>query len=213
MIGAVGPDRPQSLGIAEIPVNVFPAIIEDASVGQQRAVALEQRALADLMNVGPVRFHAKQVGHDMPVAHAILRLARGRKGDCAVRQIQRINVRHAPGKGQLAQAGAVRPDFINMEIIVGLAAHGKKDGASVEGNIRVAYDAVRTIQQRPRGAGRDVQNLQGRSAPKTRLIDFALLKHRFGIVMILAILRAHNEQDGIRDGCRKRGLRRRHDGV
>ena len=103
--GAVRIDRPERLGVAEVAVHVFPAVVEDASVGHQRAVAFEERALADLVDVGAVGLHAEEVGHDVPVAHAVLRLARGGEHDRAVRQVKRIEIIHVPRERELAEPG------------------------------------------------------------------------------------------------------------
>ena len=87
VVGAVRKDRPKPLGVAEVAVHVLPAVVEDAAVGREAAVPLEQRALTDLVDVGAVGLHAEQVAHDVAVAHAVLRLARRGERDGVIRQV------------------------------------------------------------------------------------------------------------------------------
>jgi hypothetical protein len=91
-------------------------------------VALVECALADLMDVGAVGVHAKEVAHYVAVAHAILRLARRGENNAVIGQIQRIEVRYAECTGKLPQPRAVGVDFVDMVIIVDVFPHGK-DGA------------------------------------------------------------------------------------
>ena len=121
--GAVRVHGPQRLGVAEIAIHVFPSVIENPAIGHQGGVAFEERALADLVDVGAVGLHAKEVGHDVPVAHAILRLAGRGKHDAAVRQIQRIEIVHVRSERQLLQAAAVSADFIEVVAVGRVPAH------------------------------------------------------------------------------------------
>ena len=74
--GSVRINRPKSLCVAEIAVDVFPAVIENASIVQNSRVALKERAFGNLMDIGSVTVHLEQVAHDVAIAAAILRLAR-----------------------------------------------------------------------------------------------------------------------------------------
>ena len=107
VVGAVGITDPGALGVAEVAVDVLPAVVDDPAVGQQRRVPFEQRAVPDLLDVGSVGVHREQVAHDVPVAHAVLRLARRAEHDDAVGQVDRIDIADTCPKGQLPQPGSV----------------------------------------------------------------------------------------------------------
>ena len=105
VIGAVGVHGPGALGVAEIAIDVFPPVVEDSSVGQEHGMSLVQRAMTDLLDVGSVGIHGVQVAHDMPVAHAVLRLTRGGEADPAVGQVDWVDVGKPLSERQLSQAG------------------------------------------------------------------------------------------------------------
>ena len=107
LVRAVGIDGPDAVGVAEVAVHVFPAGIQDAAVGRQRAVVVEQVVLADLVDVRSVRFHAEQVRPVIAAALVVLRLPRRGEHDPLVGQIEGIEVRHARRRGELPQSRAV----------------------------------------------------------------------------------------------------------
>ena len=76
--------------------------------GSSDGVALVQRAVADLLDVGAVGVHREQVAHDVPVAHAVLRLAGRGEQDPAVGQVDRVDVGQAGAEGELRQAACRR---------------------------------------------------------------------------------------------------------
>ena len=103
VVGAVGVAGPEALGVAEVAIHVLPAVVEDAAVGGQGAVALVERAAPDLVDVRAVAVHPKDIAHDVAVAHAVLRLAGRREGDAAVGQIERVDVGDAGAEGELPE--------------------------------------------------------------------------------------------------------------
>jgi len=94
LICAVRIHRPKPLGIPEIAIHILPAIVEYSSVRHERRMALVQRALSNLMDVGSISIHPKKVAHNVTVTHAILRLTRRRENDAVIRQVQRIKIGH-----------------------------------------------------------------------------------------------------------------------
>ena len=141
-------NRPQSLGIAEVAVDIFPPVIKDPPIGQNRAVPLEERALADLVNVGAIRIHTKKVRHDMPIAHAVLRLPRRRKNDPAIRKIDRVDIRYPTAISQLPEIAPIGVDLIDMIVVGDIATHRKDDPSAIERYLRVADHTVRHLKQR-----------------------------------------------------------------
>ena len=75
VLGAVGIDCPETLGIGKIAVHVFPAVINEAAVGHDRGMAFCKRADSDLIDPATVRVHCVEIVHDVLVAHAIFLLA------------------------------------------------------------------------------------------------------------------------------------------
>ena len=194
VVGAVGIAAPDPLGIAEIAVDVFPAVVNDPAVGQQRGVALVQRAVADLLHVGAVGLHREQVAHDVPVAHAVLGLAGRREQDAAVGQVDRVDVGQAGSERDLPQLGAIRVHFVNVVVVLAIAAHRKQDLRAVEADVGVAGHAVRHFQQRLHLAGCQVDRLQRPAALKAAGVDLAGLEHGLRIMVVLAVLAADDEQ-------------------
>ena len=143
--GAVRVDGPHALGVTEIAIDVFPAVVEDAAVGQQRGVAFVQRVVADLLQVRAVGIHGVQVAHDVAIAHAILRLTGGGETDAAVGQIDRIDVREPAPERQLPSAAMGR-DFIQVVIVGPVAAHGKENFPAVEAHVGIADHALGRVQ-------------------------------------------------------------------
>ena len=76
MGGSIGIHRPQTLGASEVPVHIFPPVIQDSSVRHEVSMPLEKRTLSNLVNIGAVLLHSVEIPHDMPVAHAVFGLAR-----------------------------------------------------------------------------------------------------------------------------------------
>gem|GEM_PF-6466607 len=207
VVGAVRVDGPEALGIPEIAVHVFPAVVEEPPVGEQGRLAFEERALAYLPDIGAVTVHPVQVAHDVTVAHAVLGLAGGGEHNVAVRQVQRIDVADAWGEGQLPESGAVGIDFIDVVIVLDVTAHGKENAVSVEMNGRVADDTVGRFQQRAyRVAARGIKNTQRAAALETGRVDFAGLKHGFGIVVVGLVLAPHNKKDALSRNREMTGL-------
>ena len=98
---------PKTLSVAEVAVDVFPAVVDDSPVGEDAGMSFKERAVTNLNHVGTVCVHRVQVAHDMAVAHAVFRLARGRENNLAVGQIVRVNIRQVLAEGNLPN-GLVR---------------------------------------------------------------------------------------------------------
>jgi len=217
VVGAVGAAAPHALRVAEIAVDVLPAIIDDPAVGQQRGVAFVQRAVTDLLHVGTVGFDRKQVAHDVPVAHAVFGLARGGEEDLAAGQIDGVDVAHAGAERQLHQARAVGVQLVDVVIVLPVAAQGDEDLAAVEVHVRVADHALRDLQERldaGLAVGPQLDALQRPAPLEAARVDLPGLEHRLRVVVIGAILLAHDKEDWLADedragaeGLAVRGLR------
>ena len=94
VVRAVRVAGPESLRVAVVAVHVLPAVVEDASVGEDGGVPLEERRSADLVDVRAVGLHLEEVAHDVAVAHAVLRLTRGGENDVAALAGARVERAH-----------------------------------------------------------------------------------------------------------------------
>jgi hypothetical protein len=198
VVGAVRVDRPQALGVAEVAVDVLPAVVEDAPVGHHRAVSLEERGLADLVDVGAVAAHPEEVAHDVAVAPAVLRLARGGEDDVAARDVDRVDVEDALLRGQLLQARAVGADLVDVVVVLDAAPHAEDDPLAVGAHLGVADVGLRAgvEDRRDLAAGGQVERLQLPPAPVAPRVDLVRLEHRGGVVVVSPVLVARHEQDG-----------------
>ena len=224
MVGAVGIGRPQALRIAEIAIDILPAVVDHAAVGQQRGVSLVQRAVADLLDVGPVGLHREEVAHDVPVAHAVLGLAGRREEDLAVGQVDRVDVGDARAEGQLLQVRAVGMDLVEVVIVAGVHSHREEDVLAVEADVGIPHDALGHLVERGRGGGGcggrfgirsglrresgQIDRFQRAPAAEAAGVDLAGLKHRLGVVMIGCVLGPHDEQQRLagQQGVGEQGL-------
>ena len=215
--GPVRVHRPQPLRVAEIAVHVFPAVIQDAPVRHQAGVSLEQRALADLVDVRAVAVHPVEVRHDVHVAVAVLRLARAGEDDLPVGQIDGINVRRVPfGRQPPQAAGHRRPALLRIHlqlvdrvVLVACLAHREDDLPPVEMHFRVAHQAFGTgIEQHGSPPRNRIQNLQRAAGPVAAVVRFAGVEDRFRVVMVRQVLFAHHEQDRLRPDQRVGDQRR-----
>jgi len=209
--GPVRVHRPQPLRIAVVAVHVFPAVVQHAPVRQQAGVALEQRALADLVDVCAVAVHPVQVRHDVHVAVAVFRLTRAGEDDLPVRQIQRIDVRRVPLVRQSPQTARhgrpallrVHLQFVNRVVLVPRLAHREDDLPPVEMHFRVAHESFGTgIEQHGSLSRNRVQDLQGAAGPVIAAVRFAGVENRFRVVMVRQILLSHHKQDRLRSDQR-----------
>ena len=92
----VGIRRPKPLRVAEVAVDVLPAVVEDPPVGEQAPVPLEEGTFADLLDIGPVVVHHEQIAHNVTIAHAVLRLARRGEQNPPVGEVDRVDIRNPP---------------------------------------------------------------------------------------------------------------------
>ena len=67
-------------------------------------MSFKERALSDLLDVGAVRVHLVEIAHDMAVAHAVFRLARGREDDFSRGEISGVDIGGAGYEGELAES-------------------------------------------------------------------------------------------------------------
>ena len=102
----------------------------------------EQCALSDLVNVGTVCLHTEQIGHDVPVAHAELGLARGGEHDIAVWQVQRVDIDDARLAGNLPEPRPIGLDFVKVVVVIDVFTEGKNDFFAVEMDIGIANTAL-----------------------------------------------------------------------
>ena len=194
VVGAVGIDGPDALGVAEVAIDVLPAVVDHAAVGQQRRVPLVQRAVADLLDVGPVRLHHEQVAHDVPVAHAELGLPRGSEQDPPVGKVDRVDVGDAAVERELLQARPVGVHLVDVVVVLPVPPHREKDLAPVEADLDVARHALGHLQQRgDLAAPGEVDRLDRPAAREAARVDLARLEHRGRVVVVRAVLTAHHE--------------------
>ena len=185
MARAVGVARPESLRVAEVAVHVLPAVVEDAAVGQDGGVSLEERGDADLVDVRAVRLHAVEVAHDVAVAHAVLRVARGREHDVAVRQERGVDVAHALRARELAEVRAVRVHDVDVIIVGTAVAHRKHDPLPVPVHLRVADGAPFLLRHdHARCTRRGVPRLERALRPVAPLVDLAALEDGRRVVVV-----------------------------
>ena len=152
------------------------------------------------MDVRPIRFHAEEIAHDVPVAHAVLGLARGRKGNVVIRQVQGIDVGHARRPGQLTQARAVRLDLVDMVVLALVPAHGEENSFPGKVDLRIPHHTGALDQGRglPRG---HVEDPQRAWATEFAGVDLAGLENGSGVVVIRWVLRpAHVENAQLAEG-------------
>jgi len=195
LLGAVRIDRPEPVGVTEIPVHIFPAFVHDAPVRHQPGLVLKQRALGDLMDVRVLRIHPEQIGTNVLAAHVELRLAGGRKNDAAVRQIKRIEIAHTRRERQLPQTRAVGLDLEQMKILLGRAPHGKENPVPVEVHARAAHRALRCLDQRAGLAGGRIQQLERAAGLVTALGGLTHLEQRVDRMIDRRILRPRHKHD------------------
>ena len=185
MARAVGVACPESLRVAEVAVHVLPTVVEHATVGKDRGVSLEERGDADLVDVRAVRLHAVEVAHDVAVAHAVLRVARGREHDVAIRQEDGIDVAHALRTRELPEARAVRVHDIDMVVIGASIAHGEHDSFPVPVHLRVADGPSLLLRHdHARRARRGIPRLERALRVVAPLVDLAALEERRRVVVV-----------------------------
>ena len=199
MAGAIGVDRPEPLGVSEIAVHIFPAVVDDAPIRQEGSVPLHEGAFADLVDVCPIRLHAVQVPHDVDVTHAVFGLARGGEEDVVIGQVKGVDVEHPLGRGEGFQPGAIRADFVDVVVVPDVFAHGEEDFPAVEVDIRIAQAAL--------GAGighhacfpvaAEIDGLQRAARLVAGGVAFTGLEHRFRVVMVGPVLAADDVEDGL----------------
>ena len=76
LVGSVWEHGPEAVGIAKVPIYVFPSGVEDPSVRQEGRVIVEKIVFADLMDVTAVRTHAEQVRSVISAALVVLGFTR-----------------------------------------------------------------------------------------------------------------------------------------
>jgi hypothetical protein len=99
-----------------------------------------ESVFADLVDVRAVAVHSIEVCHYVLGTHAELRLARGGKDECIVRQIQWVNVADALSECKLFEPGTVGVDLVDVIIVVDVFAHREDDFLTTEVNFRIADD-------------------------------------------------------------------------
>ena len=198
LVGSIGVHRPQRLRIAEVPVHIFPAIVQDTAVGGDVRGPIEQGVLGDLVDIGPVGLHTVKIAHDMPVAHAILGFARGGKHDAVVGQIQGVQVVHIRQMGQLLQPGPVNVDLINMIAVRRIFPHRKDNPLAVPMHSGIAYDAVGGFDQCPDlPSVSKINRLQCAARSEVTLIELVLCVRRevVGVMVVVGIRMSNHEKD------------------
>ena len=161
-------------------------------------MALVQRAVADLLDVRPVGVHREQVAHDVPVAHAVLRLAGRGEEDAAVGQVDRVDVGDAGAEGQLPQARAVGVHLVEVVVVRrGCGAWRRGSCWPSKLHVRVAGHARRARPSSVCTCRRVARSIVFRAPPpsKARRVDLAGLEHRLRVVVVRAVLLADDEQD------------------
>ena len=169
-------------------------------------MSLKERRDADLVDVRAVRLHAVEVAHDVAVAHAVLRVARGREHDAAVRQECRIDVAHALRARELLQARAVRVHDVDMIVVFTAGAHREHDPLPVPVHLRIADGASFLLRHdHAHLARRWIPRLERALRAVTAFVDLAALEERRRVVVVRAERGARHVHD-LRHG-RERPLR------
>ena len=160
-------------------------------------MTFEQRAVPDLLDVGPVGVHREQVAHDVPVAHAVLRLARRTEHDPIVRQVDRIDVRDPRAERQLPQPAAVRVHLVNVVVVRRVPAASKTPALAREMDVDVPGDARGAPPATCESSHRRPKSIVRIALPPRKLgrVDLAGLEHRLRVVMVRRILRPHHEDN------------------
>ena len=149
---AVGVHGPQVVELDLAAVDVFPAGVEDAAVGQHpgRVVVLGVgRDALDVRAVGVAAVEDADLGHpavDPAVA------AGGDEDDVAVGQVGGLEV-VVRAVGELAQARAVDVDLVEVVVAGACLAVGEEDPLAVVVDLRVADGAARVVDDRGDFAG------------------------------------------------------------
>jgi hypothetical protein len=102
---------------------------------------------SQLDDVGAIRIHPVEVGHDVPVAHAVFGLPGRTENDLVIREIERINIGHSRGKGKLLQVAAICVNFIDVVVILQVFPVGEEDPVALEGNFRIPDHSGLCFQQ------------------------------------------------------------------
>ena len=147
VLRSVGVHRPQVVEGYLAAVHVFPAHVEDASVGQDPRRVVVFRICGQHPNAGAVGLHPVDRGHlRHPAVHPAT-AARGHEHDVSVRQPRGLEV-VVLAERQLAEVGAVGVDRVE---VVGARAAGtvrEEDRPSVVVDARVAHAAGLVREQR-----------------------------------------------------------------
>ena len=139
VLRSVGVGDPYALGVAEVAVDVFPAVVDDASVGEERGMSFKERALSNLLDVGTVRVHLVEIAHDMAVAHAVFRLARGGEDDFPRGEISGVYIGRSVYEGELSESRN------SGDLFVGRLGK-KRQGGSVEVEIELKFGNVVVVE-------------------------------------------------------------------
>jgi len=150
----------------------------------------------ELADVRPVGIHREQVGLQVAVAAAVLRVARRRKDDPAIRQVGRIHVRRVRPERQLFQPRTVGVHLENVEVFIPRPPHREQQARTVVRHLQVTDQPLRLIQQR-RGlpAFREVDRADRSAQAHVLLAQLAEGEIRPGVVVVLRILLPHHIDD------------------
>jgi len=156
--------------------------------------------VAELADVRAVGVHHEQVSHQVALAGDVLRLAGRAESNLAVGQVDGLDVGHAGREGELRDLAGGEIHLVDVVVVGNVAAHGEDDLLAVEVHVGLAGDALGHVEQRRRLAGRRVEELDGAAALEAAGVDLARLVHRRLGAVLVPILRADHEEDGVGDG-------------
>ena len=153
--GAVGVGGPEMVIVDLAAIHVFPARVEDAAVGQRPGRVVLLVVAGDGADVLAVGVAAVQDGHLRQPAVDPALAAGGDEDDVAVGQVGGLDV-VVGAVGELAQAGAVGIDLVEVVLLRAAFAIAEEDLLAVVMDLRIAHPAARVIEQRGELAGGQV---------------------------------------------------------
>ena len=200
--GAVGVGGPEMVVVDLAAIHVFPARVEEAAVGQRPGgvvVFVVAGDGADVAAVGVAAVHDRDLGE--PAVDPAL-AARGDEDDVAVRQIGGLDI-VVGAVGELAQAGAIGIDLVEVILLRAALAIAEEDLLAVVMDLGVADAAARVIEQGSELVGGEVQAVELGAFPPCLAIRVVGVIAEVGIPMAVGLVQlARGEDEVVHPGHR-----------
>ncbi len=140
MVRAVWIHRPEVMELDVAAINVFPAGIEDATVGQDPGSVVLPRVEGEAADVAAVDFAAVDGAHLRHPAGHPTAAAGGDEGDAAIGQVGRLIIVVRP-VGNLPEAAAVKLDLVEVVVMRACLEVGEDGLVAVIMDLRIADGA------------------------------------------------------------------------